>query len=430
MSKKLDIDDMKAGVQRIISDYRKKLPILDAEVLGAQMYGAPQLSAFSILRPDERRITDTLADILNPKGRHGQGSLFLNEFLQALGISPIARDEKVAIHVDYMTGQKGLIDIVIDHNDFLIGIEVKIFAKQGKDQLQKYYDALSPDARERPFKLVFLADQKPETAQDVVIRMPWVAAKAENAKGHWARPMATIVADALPGVRAARCRAFIGDFLIWIHETFGDASVSDTEFGAYVDAVKDAFRKEENRPFFGAFMQAKSALHEMVIDEIELALREAVTQAHPEFSFAEDSLFKILSEKDKPWRGSKKNWLKNIDVAIEATSPLRQVFSGIRALYKDGREAKQYKEAVFEQRYLIDEYLKSKGIWEKKSDWWPTYKDLAGSYGNWNENFAARILMESPQGRIAEHKEIKELAERLISLIEYVDAALEGHLPQ
>ncbi len=76
-------------MRSVLEDFTERLTVLDAEALGAEMYGAPNLNSFAMFGPDER----PLADLLDPKGRHGQGGLFLNAFLGEVGLANVRRTE-------------------------------------------------------------------------------------------------------------------------------------------------------------------------------------------------------------------------------------------------------------------------------------------------------------------------------------------------
>ena len=94
---------------------------------------------------DEVRHSAFLAELLNPRGSHGQGDLFLSLFVQKLGItdfqceSAVATVEKHIGEVTETTG--GRIDIFIDdHRGNHIIIENKIYANDGENQLIRYYN--------------------------------------------------------------------------------------------------------------------------------------------------------------------------------------------------------------------------------------------------------------------------------------------------
>ncbi|WCT80260.1 PD-(D/E)XK nuclease family protein [Novosphingobium humi] len=424
------MSEIREGLQGVIEAYIERLPQLDAQTLAAEMYGASRLNSFFILRPDERRITDVLADLLDPKGRHGQGNLFLNAFLQALELRKIGWKDPVTVKVDAGTEKGGLIDLLINHEKFLIGIEMKIFAPERERQLADYHEHLAKEAQSRPFALVFLADQKPKSAQDKVIRMPWAAPDKDfdQKSWRWARPMAAILAETLPDIRSERCRSYINEFLDWIGATFGGVKMKDLEFATYVDAVKGAFGTQANRHFLGAVMEASGAIHQLVVDEIEAALREAIKAKGHEVSLVgEASLFDALAERDKPWGVRKKGWENNLTVVIQSENGrYALVFSGIRALRPGGPDAKKRPQDVCNSRKTLEEYQKAHfSIRYQDGECWFAYQDLEPLYKNWNADFAARILLESPNGNIAQHPQIKALAAQMIAFIQFVDAALQ-----
>jgi hypothetical protein len=80
--------------------------------------------------------------MLSPQGRHGEGSAFLQLFLdgvlglQASGEGPYSVSRELA------TEEKRRVDVVIESPDTIVGIELKIDAADQKAQLHDYYRAL------------------------------------------------------------------------------------------------------------------------------------------------------------------------------------------------------------------------------------------------------------------------------------------------
>lgn len=125
---------------------RKREHLLDAT--------GERFNLISVLRLeyDEARLhTRLIADLLNPKGLHGQGLLFLRRFLKIIKFpfveNSLLRQARVdaeeyvgPVSADYKSG--GLIDIVIKipHN-LVIVIENKINAGDQKHQLIRYKNA-------------------------------------------------------------------------------------------------------------------------------------------------------------------------------------------------------------------------------------------------------------------------------------------------
>ena len=88
----------------------------------------------------EVRICRVLAELLCPKGRHGQGAIYLEIFLRdCLGLSDINREEieKAQVYCEYGIDAKRRIDIVIETQNRFIPIEAKIYAE---DEWHQCYD--------------------------------------------------------------------------------------------------------------------------------------------------------------------------------------------------------------------------------------------------------------------------------------------------
>jgi hypothetical protein len=49
---------------------------------------APDFNLFDYLRTDEMGVSKVIADLLDPKGAHGQGGVFLQAFAKILGLEP------------------------------------------------------------------------------------------------------------------------------------------------------------------------------------------------------------------------------------------------------------------------------------------------------------------------------------------------------
>lgn len=135
-----------------------------------------KFNIFTILERDrsETRHSRFLAELLNPKGSHGQGGLYLELFYKMFGGEFAGRwigentffdieefSKKAWVHTEQshsVDNQQGYIDIVIETDRYAIVIENKIDAGDQDTQLQRYAQSkknksvliiyLSPDLRE------------------------------------------------------------------------------------------------------------------------------------------------------------------------------------------------------------------------------------------------------------------------------------------
>lgn len=108
-----------------------------------------RLNLFSLLRKetDEVRLhSKFIAELLNPKGAHDQGTLFLDLFLDEFNIDNID-SSSARVYLEFYVGvisrdktKGGNIDILIDDGKNLVKIENKINAKEQVNQLLRYHN--------------------------------------------------------------------------------------------------------------------------------------------------------------------------------------------------------------------------------------------------------------------------------------------------
>jgi len=107
------------------------------EILNAQQY---DFNIFSILRNDRDEVnlhSKFLYEILNPKGCHQKGDIFLRLFLSIVDLPEFTMTESIAIKREYQG-----IDILIKNRDQAIIIENKIDAEDQDRQLERYYNII------------------------------------------------------------------------------------------------------------------------------------------------------------------------------------------------------------------------------------------------------------------------------------------------
>jgi len=111
---------------------------------------ASAYNIFRVLRvehDEENTHSRFLADLLNPRGSHGQGHLFLKAFLdhchEKQNSPPLSRDAfSMPWYVETEKGtQQGRIDIVIacPEAGYLVAIENKVFATEQERQIKRYH---------------------------------------------------------------------------------------------------------------------------------------------------------------------------------------------------------------------------------------------------------------------------------------------------
>ncbi len=103
-------------------------------------------NVFNILRIahyEVRTHSPILAELLNPKGSHGQGAVFLKDFCSTVGIRDFDAESgwvRLESHIGRQTTDEGgRIDILVaDRNGSQLIIENKIYALEQPNQLKRY----------------------------------------------------------------------------------------------------------------------------------------------------------------------------------------------------------------------------------------------------------------------------------------------------
>jgi hypothetical protein len=128
--------------------------------LEVNTYLAADFNVFSYIDPDETCLSNLIAELLSPTGRHGQGDVFLRLFAKRLGCEAWLQGQMPQVFreepVTYPPTSLGFLDVVIEANSFGIGIENKPFAYEQPDQLKRYRSHLEHKYPRR-FCLVYLS---------------------------------------------------------------------------------------------------------------------------------------------------------------------------------------------------------------------------------------------------------------------------------
>ncbi|MBB4349275.1 PD-(D/E)XK nuclease family protein [Aliirhizobium cellulosilyticum] len=405
-----------------IDDFSNMIPRLAAMREGIDLYGATAFSPFAIFDPDENALSRVIAELLDPTGTHGQGLLFLNSLLSAIGVPRLNRMDYIKVRREVLTRSNRRVDIVIETSLYVIGIENKPWAVQQKNQLEDYLTELKADLRGRKPILVFVSDQTAKTASDETIRLPYYAADPNETSLH-----GLLKSSALE-IKANGPKAFVADFLNYIEHSFGDAYVENASDMPYIDAVSAEFDHLNRRKAIASVLLSQEALHCRILDEIgTFILGEVQKGANPDFVASTDyegvtpTMSVCLWDRWIPYGVRRPSWPINCHVAVEVDGGwLDKIIFGVKA-------PDEAKIALKERHYACPERRKLENMTGeipggKKTPFWPWRKQLVDSY--WGQEYCARLILESPSGRVEDHPEIQDLARQFVEMAAEVDRLL------
>ena len=144
---------------------------VQAPILAAQQQGlGVNVWQTAGLKNDEVRHSKVLKWILDCRGDHGQGNTILLQLLKHLPVLQQYQPKGYFTTEECcpLGNQESRVDIEIDADEFLLFIEIKINAMEGRDQLQRYIDIAQSKAKNRDWLIVYLTrDGKlPEKYED------------------------------------------------------------------------------------------------------------------------------------------------------------------------------------------------------------------------------------------------------------------------
>lgn len=145
--------------------YQIRVPLARAYAhrLTTERKYATRFNIFSLMDPDENKLSDVLVDLLDPKGRHGQGELFLHLMLNQLAFGwktkalAAAKVERESATYALRHNQRRRIDIMVEAG-FLLAIENKKASAEQPRQVKDYLAHLAHCAASNrlPYALIYL----------------------------------------------------------------------------------------------------------------------------------------------------------------------------------------------------------------------------------------------------------------------------------
>jgi hypothetical protein len=220
-------DDIKyffSSLQYYVSVSRKAREVYSPTV-------APLFSVFDYINVNEILLSRIISDLLNPKGSHGQGSVFLIIFLERLidlnCILPLdwySQVEKVTVineaYTTFLPNSARRIDIRIEMPScFGIGIENKPWTVEQPEQLSDYCAELACRYKSQ-FVLVFLS-QKGRSPQSIPPE-EWQVLKDSGkcATIFYSDNFLDWLLECQKMCQSEKIRYFIKDFMKYIQDNF------------------------------------------------------------------------------------------------------------------------------------------------------------------------------------------------------------------
>lgn len=196
---------------------------------------ATKFNIFNLIEPDENKLSDILADLLDPKGTHGQGDLFLRRLFEQLGIVETGKLGEDAIVqrealTDKISNHLRRIDLLV-RAGVLLAIENKVDSFEQTDQVKDYLEYLCQCAKEKAIQTVLIY-LTPNGRKPKSLALPALEELQKSNKLHcWSYQveLRAWLEACRRDCEAERIRHFLSDFIAYIESDLKRESDNDDE---------------------------------------------------------------------------------------------------------------------------------------------------------------------------------------------------------
>lgn len=212
------------NLTKYFSELQFRINIYNKAKKETNVYLASEFNVFDYINPNENKLSDIIANLLDPNGTHGQKDIFLKEFLNII-------DKKIDYNLmecrilredstTYIQNNKRRIDITMNfENKFEIGIENKPWDKEQENQLQDYQKHLRKKYGEN-FCIIYISDygSEPESLsedlkQQLLKENKLIILKYNLHIKKW-------LYQSYKECKSEKIRIFINDFIDYLYQNF------------------------------------------------------------------------------------------------------------------------------------------------------------------------------------------------------------------
>jgi hypothetical protein len=352
---------------------------------------APDFRIFDFLRSDEMGLSRCLANLLDPQGTHGQGSIFLEVFLDKIQMRNDlgGNNRNCRVSVEKQANGSRRLDIFIQFaNGDVLGIENKPWANDQEMQLSDYAKYLESVANGKKWLLLFLSNREPSSASI----SPSEQETLENSKNFKSFDYEELIEwlnICSNNAKAPVVRVFIDELEKFVRtEINGEIAMSDEK-----EIYSAILSSEKNLESAFQISKAIDGLKKDLLEKLRIDL------------LVKCEINKLLLiwniSKTKAYEGFAIEFFENQDLyhlgfGFEASS-LNEFSWGICRKNKDESDISKWGQ--------VNELMLSKFCSRKSSPHWPWYSDLPdecfeANLKNWSNSYKPWAMIQS--GKMAE----------------------------
>ena len=216
---------------------------METIVIGAKAVGrrlslelGTNFNPLEYMRTDELGLSQLIANLLDPYGSHGQGSIFLELFMKECDfvIEPYHTLEDARVITEMAFGD-GRIDIIVQFSaGVLMAIENKPYAIEQNDQLDRYAKYLNRHQFEESLLVYVPGYSRSSRSLTAETKTAWTSDKKRYAEVVYnseeeEASLCAWLRKCEKAATAPKLRLFLADFADWINDSFPELSPAKEE---------------------------------------------------------------------------------------------------------------------------------------------------------------------------------------------------------
>ncbi|RBL90494.1 PDDEXK-like family protein [Chitinophaga flava] len=216
---------MKEKIETYFSGISDKISSIRNANKEIELLEAPRFSVFDYINADENKLSDIIADLLTPQGKHGQGNVFLLEFLKLINLENIdpgkLRNVRREASTRLINQTQRRMDILIEFNNQAIMIENKPWAADQYKQLSDYRDHLYREYREN-FTIVYLASRDGGPSEESIPKneLNELIEKSQFIQISFDKGLVAWIERCLEKCKPQNVKHFLNDFKLYLVNNF------------------------------------------------------------------------------------------------------------------------------------------------------------------------------------------------------------------
>jgi hypothetical protein len=371
---------------------------------------APRFNSFNFICPDEMKLSKILAMLLNPKGDHAQGDLFLRLFFSEIDIAYPSDTNRIEVDFEVATNKSRRIDIVVTFdNHFGLAIENKPWAYDQNKQLSDYAKHMESKFGEN-WCLIYLSgtDSNPKEDSATFAQIAEWKSKNQYQKINF-RHIVEWLKNCEARCKADHVRHFLRDFIDYCENEFlGETNMVDADF------INDyALKDKENLELALAFGQQMNAIKEKLFEKFLKDLESALSVALPDWKFWREHGLGYGTTSNNKVKFRKPEW-QNYALAIDFDR--NSFYWGI---WKRNEKTPDLPKNTIEN---LNGLLKNKS--GKGNSYWSWYCYFPEPYRNWSIKIEPWIAIQSGEMAKMVITEIVKLAEASQDIIDKAEYSI------